>query len=52
MRAKAFVSLRYRVDNADEIVNIGYEEFLYGDGVAVVEWAEKLGTSCPKNICV
>ncbi len=32
----------YRMDDVREIFNIGYEEFLYGDGVSVVEWAEKL----------
>ena len=32
----------YRIDDTDEIRNIGYEEFFYGNGVAVVEWAERL----------
>ena len=39
----------YRIDNAKEIFSIGYEEFLYDDGVAVVEWAERLGVLLPKN---
>ena len=39
----------YRIDNAKEILSIGYEEFLYDNGVAVVEWAEKLGALIPKN---
>lgn len=39
----------YRMDDASEIANIGYEEFFYGDGIAVVEWAEKLGDLIPKE---
>ena len=39
----------YRIDNAKEVFSIGCEEFLYDDGVAVVEWAERLGKLLPKN---
>ncbi|OGX24257.1 MAG: tRNA (adenosine(37)-N6)-threonylcarbamoyltransferase complex ATPase subunit type 1 TsaE [Omnitrophica WOR_2 bacterium RIFCSPHIGHO2_02_FULL_48_11] len=39
----------YRMEETGEILNIGYEEFLYGDGVAVVEWADKLGDLMPKE---
>ena len=39
----------YRVEKAEEILNIGYEEFLYGDGVTVVEWADKLGDLMPRE---
>lgn len=43
----------YRLDQPSEISAIGYEEFLYGDGVAVVEWADKLGPLLPKEyLCV
>jgi len=31
----------YRLDHVEEIVDLGLEEYLYGDGVCVVEWAEK-----------
>jgi len=37
----------YRLDTLEEIRAIGYEEFLYGDGIAVVEWADKMGTLIP-----
>ena len=37
----------YRAESAEEIVNIGYEEFFYGNGVAVVEWAERLKELMP-----
>src|SRR3989338_2492176 len=39
----------YRMDDPSEIANIGYEEFLYGDGLAVIEWAEKMGDLIPKE---
>ncbi len=31
----------YRLDDIDEIADLGLEEYFYGDGVCVVEWAEK-----------
>ena len=39
----------YRLEAVHEISSIGYEEFLYGDGVAVIEWAERLGQLTPKE---
>ena len=39
----------YRLEAIHEISSIGYEEFLYGDGVAVIEWAERLGQLTPKE---
>lgn len=32
----------YRIDTLGELVDIGVEEMLHGDGVTVVEWADKL----------
>lgn len=37
----------YRVEKANDVLGLGYEEFLYGEGVSVVEWAEKLGALFP-----
>jgi len=31
----------YRLDRIEEIVDLGLDEYLYGNGVCVVEWAEK-----------
>ena len=39
----------YRIDEPSELLVIGYEEFLYGQGVSVVEWASKLGKLTPKD---
>lgn len=31
----------YRLDRIEEIADLGLDEYLYGDGICVVEWAEK-----------
>ncbi len=31
----------YRLDRIEEIVDLGLDEYLYGNGVCAVEWAEK-----------
>lgn len=31
----------YRLDNIEEIADLGLDDYLYGKGVCVVEWAEK-----------
>lgn len=30
----------YRVNDLDELFEIGFEEYLYGDGAVIVEWAD------------
>ena len=39
----------YRLENLQELFNIGYEEFFYSSGLAVIEWAERLKTLKPKQ---
>ena len=39
----------YRVKSIVEIYDLGYEEFLHGDGVCLIEWAEMLGELLPKR---
>lgn len=31
----------YRVGRAEEVFDIGLEEYIYGDGVSVIEWADR-----------
>ncbi|GCE27985.1 tRNA (adenosine(37)-N6)-threonylcarbamoyltransferase complex ATPase subunit type 1 TsaE [Dictyobacter alpinus] len=31
----------YRLDDPDEIIDLGFEDYFYGSGVCVVEWAGK-----------
>jgi tRNA threonylcarbamoyladenosine biosynthesis protein TsaE len=37
----------YRLDNPEEIVDLGFEDYFFSDGVCVVEWAEKAGSFWP-----
>jgi len=39
----------YRVKSLDEIYDLGYEEFFYGDGITLIEWAEQLGDLLPSK---
>ncbi len=43
----------YRLDNIEAIEDICVEEYIYGNGVAIVEWAEKIKNILPeKHIAV
>ncbi|MPN28530.1 hypothetical protein SDC9_175972 [bioreactor metagenome] len=37
----------YRISSAEEFEMIGGEEFLYGEGVTLVEWSEKIAELLP-----
>jgi tRNA threonylcarbamoyladenosine biosynthesis protein TsaE len=39
----------YRVEKAEDLKDLGIDEFLYGQGVCVVEWAEKLESLLPED---
>ncbi len=39
----------YRLEHEQDILELGYEEYLYGEGVAVIEWADKLMHLMPKE---
>lgn len=39
----------YRLKDPKEIIDLGYEEYFYNGGVAIIEWAEKLGFLLPKE---
>jgi tRNA threonylcarbamoyladenosine biosynthesis protein TsaE len=39
----------YRVKSLTELYDLGYEEFLRGDGICLIEWAEMLGDLLPKH---
>ncbi len=37
----------YRLDTVAEVADLGLDEYLFGNGVCVVEWAEKTPGICP-----
>jgi len=39
----------YRLDSEDEFCELGYEDYFYGDGVTLVEWAERIKSLLPKG---
>ena len=38
----------YRIADPDEMYEIGYEEYVYGDGVCIIEWPELIGEILPE----
>lgn len=39
----------YRLNSVDEMLELGYEEYFFGDGVCIVEWADKIEELLPEN---
>jgi len=39
----------YRLENVDEFIKLGYEEYFYGRGITLIEWAEKVKPFLPKK---
>lgn len=39
----------YRIDHIDEMENLGYEEYFYGDGICAIEWADLIKDILPYN---
>jgi len=39
----------YRIEDPEEMYEIGYEEYFYGDGVCLIEWAERIQELIPES---
>lgn len=39
----------YRLGGDQEVAELGFEEYFYGDGVCIVEWAERLRDLLPQE---
>lgn len=39
----------YRLSGEDEFESMGGEEFLYSDGISLIEWSEKIDSMLPEN---
>lgn len=39
----------YRVRGAEEALGIGLDDYLFGEGVCVIEWAEKIRDALPRE---
>ena len=42
----------YRIEDPEEMYEIGYEEYFYGDGLCVVEWADMIEELLPGDAAV
>ena len=41
----------YRIGDIEEMDEIGYEDYFYGDGICMIEWANLIEEILPENIC-
>jgi len=39
----------YRLAGEEEIAALGFEDYIYGDGVTVIEWPDRLGSLLPEE---
>lgn len=39
----------YRIGDPEEMDEIGYEDYFYGDGVCLIEWAERISELLPRG---
>ena len=39
----------YRIGDAEEMDEIGYEDYIYGDGVSLIEWADLIEEILPEH---
>lgn len=39
----------YRIEDPDEMDEIGYEDYFYGNGVVLIEWASRVRELIPEN---
>ncbi len=39
----------YRLNNGDELFDLGVEDYFYGKGVCLIEWAENIEEFLPEN---
>lgn len=39
----------YRLENADELYDLGFDEYFYGRGVSIIEWADRIENLLPEE---
>ncbi len=42
----------YRLEGTDDFENLGTDDMLYGDGVSIIEWSEKIMDALPKKTII
>ena len=39
----------YRLENVEDLYDLGFDEYFYGHGVSIIEWADKIEALLPKE---
>ena len=39
----------YRLEGSEDFINLGTDDMIYGDGVSIIEWSEKIMSELPKK---
>lgn len=39
----------YRLDSVEDFINLGVDDMLFGEGVCIIEWSEKIESELPRN---
>ncbi len=39
----------YRLEDPKDLATVNFDEYFYGDGISVIEWAERLGKNKPEE---
>ena len=42
----------YRLDSTEDFINLGTEDLIYGKGISIIEWSEKVMEVLPKNTII
>lgn len=48
-RLKLFHFDVYRIDDIEEMYDLGFEEYIYGDGVSIIEWSNLIKEILPDD---
>lgn len=39
----------YRLDSADAVIRLGFDDYISSDGICIIEWADRFRELLPKN---
>ena len=39
----------YRLDSGEDFINLGVEDLMYGDGISIIEWSERVREELPAS---
>ena len=42
----------YRLDSPEDFINLGAEDLIYGKGISIIEWSEKIMEVLPKKTVI